>query len=1247
MASQKRPWKISIDTGGTFTDCLGVSPENELKRLKVLSSSVLRLKIIHAKDSCIQIFLPFNVTRDFLSGFTVHIDGKEYTMVSFDITASVATLNKSIVKIKSFVAEITTNEEVPVFAIRLLTETSLHNAFPTIELRLGSTRGTNALLERKGARTALLVTKGFKDILVIGNQQRPDLFSLQVIKDPPLYDIVIEVNERISARGEITKGISKDELVRIKKKLLSKKISSVAISLLNSYKNPTHELQIFDELKSIRSLFISCSHKLSSQIKFLPRTETTVVNAYIYPIIYSYISRISTGLNRKNFLVMSSAGGLLPSSNFLPKDSLLSGPAGGVIGGLAKARQSGVNKIITFDMGGTSTDVSMCNQRPDYRFESTVGTLSILTPSLAIETIAAGGGSICKYEGGRLSVGPESAGASPGPACYGAGGPLTITDVNLFLGRLDEGNFSIPIHNEDALKKIKALVKRSKDKTESILESLLAIANEKMAEAIRKVSIKKGLDPRDFSLLCFGGAGGQHACAIATILGIEKIIVPYDAGLLSAYGIGQSSVTRINEKLLLTPLDSMTPSLQETIDLLHRKNIKEFQGDGFTNHDITLTSALIFLRLQGQETSLEIDITNGKDAKSEFVKQYKKIYSTSIPERTIEVESIRVISTIVHKEDSPPPTTDSKMYRAFKFKNIYTGKNWELCGIYRWEDLSPGAKITGPSLLISDNATLYIEPGWKFKLDKNQNGILSFLKQKRTKRKYSHEANLELYVNRFSSIAQDMGAMLQRTSFSVNVKERLDFSCAVLDTHGNLIVNAPHIPVHLGSLGVCVRSVMKSIPLQSGDVIITNHPAFGGSHLPDITLIKPVFYKKKRIGFVANRAHHAEVGGKQPGSMPADATCLDEEGIIIAPAYLIKNGKARWKEIETVFKSGRYPSRSVHENLADLNGAVASLTVGENSLVALCQQFGAKEVSHFMRSIYDHAANKFKVKLNSIVQKKFSAIEVLDDGALLKVSIINKRGVLSIDFSGSSQEHSGNLNATIAIVHSVVLYILRVLVDKPTPLNEGLLKHVEIKIPKGILNPKFYNDNTKSPAVVGGNTEISQRLTDTLLKAFKVVACSQGTMNNLIFGNEHFGFYETIGGGTGAGPTFNGADGVHHHMTNTRITDPEIMEHRYPVSIEKFSLRKNTGGKGKYNGGNGIERVLCFHVNLDLNILSQHRIVAPYGVNGGTNGARGMQYILSATGKRKKLKGLDGITVHPGDRLIIKTPGGGGWGKAH
>ncbi|CAN5191937.1 hydantoinase B/oxoprolinase family protein [soil metagenome] len=1253
MSTNPESWQIWIDTGGTFTDCIALTPSSKTVRLKVLSSSVLRGKITRRIDStAIEVKLQWPVSKDIFKNFEIRIAEKNFSasISSVNFQKSIIRVSKSLPSnINDHSIEITSNEEVPVFATRLLTETSIAENFPLLEMKLGSTKGTNAILERKGAKTIFLVTKGFKDLLLIGNQQRPDLFTTNVIKPLPLYTSVLEVDERIGSEGDILKPLSQFTIDLILRQLKNIKAESIAISLLNSYRNSAHEEQLALALKANGFKYISTSSSLSTQIKILPRAETAVANAYLDPIINSYIAGIKRGLAGSSLNIMNSAGNLVKSDSFYPKDSLLSGPAGGVVGAVNQAALSGIRKIIAFDMGGTSTDVSLYNNRFNYQFESIVGNLKILSPSLAIETIAAGGGSICDFDGHRFTVGPHSAGASPGPACYGTGGPLTITDVNLLLGRLDPQIFSIPIYPDRSEAALNTLLKKIKRvsgqeyKPRQVLESLVQIANEKMAEAIKKISVQLGHDPQNFTLLSFGGAGGQHACALADMLNMNSILIPYDAGLLSAYGIGHATIERFEEMSILQNWKKFLPDFKATLELLFSRATQKLKEEGNKDEEIYWKKSLLFLRFVGQDSTIEIEYNHGDVVEDLFRQKYISVYGHWI-DRSLEIESIKIIAS-VKAPTEPSLTTNARKYFpvAKKRQFIFSQGKRRKGNVHTWEDFVPGATIAGPALIISGNSTTFVETNWIWSLDTFNNGHLRVEKKGKRRTRHTQEAELELFTNRFTAVAQEMGALLQRTSFSVNVKERLDFSCAVLDANGYLVVNAPHIPVHLGSMGVCVREVAKAIVMKDGDVVITNHPAFGGSHLPDVTVIKPVFYKNKLIGYVANRAHHSEIGGKKPGSMPADATALEEEGVIISPMYLIVKGNPQWNKVKEILSKGEFPTRSLDENIADLNAALASVNLGEDGLKNLCLSFGERNVTKQMNALRQYASSVLTEKIRKLEKNSYSATEYLDDGSVLQVKIWKKKDRLTIDFTGSSGVHPGNLNATKAIVQSVILYSLRLLVDQPLPMNEGLMDPVELVLPNGLLNPDF--SNGKLPAVVGGNTEVSQRLTDTLLKAFGLAACSQGTMNNFLFGNDRFGYYETICGGTGAGNGFNGTNAVHQHMTNTRITDPEILELRYPVRLNRFEIRKNSGGKGKWTGGNGVEREITFKADLEINLLTQHRKEKPYGFKGGAPGKTGEQTLIHSEGTKQKLKGMESLSVKKGDKLIIRTPGGGGYGK--
>ncbi|MCP4521912.1 MAG: 5-oxoprolinase [Cytophagales bacterium] len=1248
-------WNIWIDTGGTFTDCIAKDPQQKIHRLKVLSSSALRGTISQSwENNLIKIQANWKVDKDIFQGYTFRLlyhHHPEIKVTNFDVETQILTLSElpQGIELTGEDFEITAFEEAPILAARLATQTPLFDDLPSIDMRLGSTKGTNALLEGKGTAPLFLVTKGHKDLLEIGTQQRPHLFQLDIQKSKPLYKDVIEVNERIDAQGNVLIFLSEEEIQRVVTEVQKHDNPVVAITLLHSYLNPIHEFQLKAAFEKENIPYISISHDLASVIKVIPRAETTVVNAYLSPIIQEYLQGVQSKLKDGSLKVMTSAGGLIDANQFHPKDSLLSGPAGGVVGAATIAKVTNTEKLLTLDIGGTSSDVSRYHHYFDYQYESKVGNATILSPSVYIETVAAGGGSICSYDGYSFKVGPESAGAYPGPACYGAGGPLAITDVNLLLGRIHSGRFGIPLSIDKAEQKIEEIAQESQSSKEEILTGFLQIANERMAEAINKISVSKGYDPKEYALLCFGGAGGLHACQVAEILDIKKVIIPFDAGILSAYGMGMALIERFAQKQYVTELDNVFSTLEDEIEDLKRQAFEKLStelkdGRGCTH----IRQILVYLRFKGQDETIEISFTEKESLLTDFQEKYKQLYGHWVENHTIELESIKVIASTLEKDvqahDQPEKLEAAPIHETHK---SYVNGEWVETPVYAIDEIQEGHQITGPAILINQTSTSFIDINWTGYFDKELNFIAHEEAQIQKQTVQQNEGiQLELFTNRFISIAEKMGALLQRTSFSVNIKERLDFSCAILDRHGDLVVNAPHIPVHLGALGVCVKKSREVIEMNEGDVIITNHPGFGGSHLPDITLIAPVFVEGELIAYVANRAHHSEVGGKKPGSMPADATCLEEEGVVIEPQYLVKNHVAQWDAIQKVFTECNYPTRSINENLADLNAALASIHSGQQDLIELSENFTKKTVTHYMQGLKDYAQQALQNALSEWNNKQYSATEFLDDGLPIQVNIdIQNRNII-IDFEGSGGEHPNNLNATPAIINSAVLYVLRLLVDEDLPMNEGLLQNVEIKLPENsFLNPNFNRSAKECPAVVGGNVETSQRVVDTLLKALQFVACSQGTMNNLLFGNKHFGYYETICGGVGAGNGFQGASAVHQHMTNTKITDPEIFELRYPVRLEEFSIRRNSGGKGKWNGGDGILRDIRFLAPVDVTVLTQHRKEKPYGMQGGENGETGFQKIVYANGQEETLQGVDGKKLTTNDRIVLASPSGGGFGK--
>jgi 5-oxoprolinase (ATP-hydrolysing) len=1020
---------------------------------------------------------------------------------------------------------------------------------------------------------------------------------------------------------------------------------------------------------------------MTPSMGILARAETAVTDAYLSPVLGDYLDRIrralGSGSDGRSLQVLTSAGGLADAAAFRPKDGLLSGPAGGVVGAARAARRSGYARIISFDMGGTSTDAARTDGDFEYVFEHEVGGVHLASPALAVETVAAGGGSICHLDGDRLKVGPASAGARPGPACYGAGGPLTLTDVNLLLGRLDPGRFGIPLVPGEAATRATTLrdelARRTGERleTDALLAGFLEIANERMADAIRAVSERRGYDPGDHALVAFGGAGAQHACAIAGRLGMKVVIVPTDASLLSALGLASAVVERFAERQVLEPLESVAPRLATLVEELSRDALSRVRAEAGADATVLVRRRIVALRFAGQEAALQIEIEDGRSLVDGFRERYETVFGHLPEDRPIEVESVRVVASAApdaepeetaerssrrshdepslsmprgarsHGNSAPPSSTEPAA-----FTEAWLGGRRRRVPVFERERLTAATSVDGPALVGEPHTVTVVEEGWRAEMDDAGALVLRAVGTASRSAAAPAVVRRELLTNRLGAIVREMGERLRRMALSTNVKERLDFSCALLDAEGRLVVSAPHIPVHLGALGVCVRSVRAALPLEPGDVAVTNHPGFGGSHLNDVTVVTPIHDAQGRLlGYAANRAHHAEIGGARPGSMPPSATTLAEEGVAIPPMHLVRGGRARWEDVERRLKEGPFPSRAVPENLADLRSAVAANHHGVEAVRALAGSGGADSVTRAMETVLDRAADLLAERFARLAPGRREALERLDDGSPLRVAIDLEGRLATIDFAGSADVHPGNLNATPAIVGSVVMYVLRLLVDRPLPLNDGLLRRVTLRIPPGILSPDFPTDAARAPAVAGGNVETSQRLADTLLKAFGLAACSQGTMNNLLFGSAGFGYYETVCGGCGAGPGFEGASAVHSHMTNTRATDPEVLERRYPVRLERFAVRRGSGGAGRSPGGDGAVRELTFLAPVSVSILSQHRVEAPYGLDGGSPGLRGTQQLIRASGEVVPLSSVDGCEAGPGDRLVLETPGGGGYGS--
>lgn len=1265
MDKSNGAWHIWVDTGGTFTDCLAKNPNGTFYRAKVLSSGRLRAVIIEViNGATVRLSVSAEVPDGFLNGVRIVAPdtGDLLGIIqSYQATNGHCQLVDPMecrARIGDLV-ELDFNEEAPILAARVVTLTSFGQALPSCMFHLATTKSTNALLERKGDRTAFLVSRGFKDLLRIGDQKRPHLFEQLIQKNPPLHDVVFEVDERLDAQGNVLQSPDTFAIEQLARHLVELGIHTVAVAFLHAFKNDAHEKMVADILQSSGVAYVSCSSELAPFVKILPRAETAVVNAYLTPLMQSYLDQVEQALGDGPFRIMTSAGGFVSRRDYMAKDSLLSGPAGGLVGAATIAKQCGAMKTIAFDMGGTSTDVARFDGKYDYQFEQRISGVRLLSPSLKIETVAAGGGSICRFQNGVFEVGPESAGASPGPAAYGAGGPLTITDINVLLGRMDPGLFGIPADVQASISAAGQVLKsvdsarRDKLTLENMLQGFLDIANERMADAIRGISVREGYHPSEFALTAFGGAGGQHACRIAEILGVDRILFPAEAGLLSAFGLSHARMERFVEQQVLEGWDTFGDSFLKVVSELEAQAKKAISQEGVEVSSVSIARRIVQVRLLGQETSEAVDWLPNTDLIQIFLERYADVYGYTPENKSVEIVSIRVIATTscpqIEKEsfESQGQAEPHQQIRSF------VNGEWRSIPVFRREVLMPGNTIHGPALVQDRFSTLCIDSEWEASVGSSLTIRVDRVSEQALapaidSQKVTGDMELELFTHRFFQLVEEMGLMLERTAISTNVKERLDFSCALLDAEGELIANAPHIPVHLGAIGLCVRRIAADFELKPGDMIVTNHPGYGGSHLPDVTVISPVFDQGEQlIGFVANRAHHAEIGGIRPGSMPPNARHLGEEGIVISPTHLYREGRHCFEELKTILTRSEYPSRSPEDNIADLQAQAAANRKGEHALRNLVAAHGLDLVKSYMGAVKRHAFRLLSERLKRFSPGVYQAEEFLDDGSLLKVQITLSEEGATFDFTGTSPTHKGNLNATPAIVHSVVLYVLRLLLTDSIPLNEGLLEQVRIKLPVCLLNPEFNVEPDKCPAVVGGNVETSQRLVDLLLKALNVMACSQGTMNNLIFGNDKVSYYETVCGGAGACGLGPGADAVHTHMTNTAITDPEILESRYPVRLMQFEIRKDSGGAGQYKGGDGIVRILKFLEPLSLSLLTQHRKSGPYGMEGGGEGRSGFQHLIRSDGNVEELGSICGTEVLPGDMLVLETPGGGGYGSPH
>ena len=1159
-------------------------------------------------------------------------------------------------------------KDAAVAGIRRILDLKKEDKIPTdiiSSVKMGTTVATNALLERKGDRTLLLITKGFGDLLRIGYQNRPLLFDLSIKLPELLYERVVEVSERLNEKGEVVTELNEEEVRNSLIKAKSDGINSVAIAFMHSYINPDHENKIEQIAKEENFNQISVSHKVSPLIKLVGRGDTTVVDAYLSPILRRYVNQVSEELQdtkSTQLMFMQSNGGLTDANLFQGKDALLSGPAGGVVSMTQTGKQAGFNKLIGFDMGGTSTDVCHFAGEFERSFETELAGVRIRAPMMQINTVAAGGGSILSYKDGRFQVGPESAGAIPGPASYGRGGPLTVTDCNVLLGKLNPDFFpkvfgktgDQPLNFEIVKKKFLDLSDIiSKEKNEPMMdifkmaEGFLKIAVENMANAIKKISIQKGYDVTNYMLNCFGGAGGQHACNVADSLGISNVMIHPYAGVLSAYGMGLAEIRSIREghfeKNITNILDA-----DNLIEILSSQAKKDLNDQDISDASIILLKNA-FLHYKGSHQNLEIKFDTPENMRKSFEQEHKKRFGFFVEDREIFIEMLTVeaVGKKTENYDFLNPNTSTTKANPIAFKKMYVNGSEINTPIYKRDELIIGQNISGPAIIVEATGTNIIDDGWSGTLDKHYNLILSRVEEKKLQKGIGTSVDvvmLEVFNNLFMNIAEQMGATLANTAYSVNIKERLDFSCALFNNEGSLVANAPHVPVHLGSMSEAIKTVVRlnKDNIYPDDVFVLNAPFNGGTHLPDVTVITPVFDKngKEIIFFVASRGHHADIGGKTPGSGPPDSKHIEEEGVLIDNFKLFDKGIFREQEMRKILSSGKYPCRNIEHNMADLAAQVAANKTGIHEINSMIDQFGIETVHAYMNHVQDNAEESIR---NAIVNLKQGEYEYeLDNGEFIRVNVkIDKKNREAIiDFTGTAPKNPFNYNAPMAVCYAVILYVFRTLVGNNIPLNEGCFKPIKIIIPNNsMINAKYPS------AVIAGNTEVSQLTCNALFGALGVIAGSQATMNNFIWGNDTIQNYETICGGTGAGPNFHGTSAIQTHMTNTRSTDPEVLETRFPVRLEEFSIRKNSGGKGKFNGGDGVTRKLRFLEPMTVTTLCSHRRVKPFGLNGGSPGDCGKEWLERTDGSILNLNGNDSCEVEPNDLFVMQTPGGGGFGE--
>jgi len=1134
---------------------------------------------------------------------------------------------------------------------------------PIEAVRMGTTVATNALLERKGERTLLVVTRGFRDALRIAYQNRPHIFARRIDLPELLHERVVEVDERIAADGTVLRAPDLDALLGPLQEAYDDGIRAVAVVCMHSHLHPAHEQAVGELAARVGFPQISLSSEVSPLMKLVPRGDTAVVDAYLSPVLRRYVQHVADELHGVRLMFMQSNGGLAEAGQFRGKDAILSGPAGGIVGMARMSQLAGFDRVIGFDMGGTSTDVSHYAGEYERVFTTQIAGVRLRAPMLDIHTVAAGGGSILHFDGSRYRVGPDSAGADPGPACYRGGGPLAVTDANVMLGRIQPAHFPTvfgpdgdqPLDAALVRDRFTALAREIRTRTgddrtpEQVAEGYLQIAVANIANAVKRISVQKGHDVTRYALTTFGGAGGQHACKVADSLGIRTVLVPPMAGVLSALGIGLADTTAMREQSAEAPLEPASmAAVLKTADDLETAARAELLAEDVPEDRIQVTRRAQ-LRYDGTDTTLTVELTDPDTMRHTFEERHRATYSFTL-DRPIVVEALSVEATGITE---PPDLSVLAPYRAARAGGpsapetvrLHTGGAWRDVPLHRREDLPPGETVTGPAIITEASATTVVDDGWQAVARDDghlvmERAVITESSDLDTK---ADPVLLEVFNNLFMSIAEQMGARLESTAQSVNIKERLDFSCALFDPDGNLVANAPHIPVHLGSMGTSVKEVIRrrGTSMRPGDTYAVNDPYHGGTHLPDVTVITPVFGTQgdRILFYVASRGHHAEIGGIAPGSMPANSRTIDEEGILFDNWLLAENGRFREEETLGLLTEAPYPSRNPKTNLADLRAQIAANQKGVDEVARMIENFGLDVVQAYMKHVQDNAEEAVRRVVDALDDGEY-AYET-DSGAVIRVRLRvdreNRRA--TVDFTGTSPQLASNFNAPFAVVNAAVLYVFRTLVADDIPLNDGCLRPLDIVVPPGsMLAPE------PPAAVVAGNVETSQAITGALYAALGVQAEGSGTMNNVTFGNERHQYYETVASGSGAGEGFPGAPVVQTHMTNSRLTDPEVLEWRLPVQLDEFAVRYGSGGPGRWQGGDGAVRRIRFHEPMTVSTLSQHRRVPPYGMAGGEPGALGANRVEHADGTVTTLGGSDSANVGPDDVLVIETPGGGGYG---